>query len=174
MLHALVAMSPIHFVALSNTTFSEGDADDDVIPVTSLPCRWKVPKARKDSNLKMSDANFKKHVHGKTSSVNYTRQEDFDPRPTRFRNNAQGLLKEFLGKVCGKGLGVSMLFDESTRYWSDVSDNIIENISGPNIPKKHELETSIEAFKEKFKCVRTTCKRDREINSKSTLLSPLV
>ena len=143
MLHALVAMSPIHFVASSDMAFLEGD--DEAIPVTSLPCRWKVPKARKESNLKISDANFKKHAYGKTSSAKYTRQEDFDPRPTRFRNNAQGLLKEFLGKVRGKGLGVSMLFDESTRYWSDASG--IENISGPNIPPKNELEKTIEEFK---------------------------
>lgn len=88
MLHALVAMAPVHFVASSDINLPEND--DTQIPVTSLPCRWKVPKSRKEGNLKMSDVKFEKHVYGKTSSkVNYARQEDFDPRPARYRNKTQ-------------------------------------------------------------------------------------
>ena len=112
MLHALVAIAPVHFVASSIETSQDTD-DDDTVPVTSLPCRWKVPKSRKESNLKMSDAKFEKHVYGRTSSVNYARQEDFDPRPTKYHGSAQCLLKELLVKVRGRGLGISLLFDES-------------------------------------------------------------
>ena len=35
--------------------------------------------------------------------------EEFDPRPVEYRNTAKDLLKEFLGKVKGKDLGVSIL-----------------------------------------------------------------
>ena len=81
--------------------------------------------------MKVSDVKFEKHVYGKPSSkVTYARQEDFDPHPAKYRGNAQGLLKELLEQVRGSGLGVSLLFDESTRYWSDSAD--VENISGPH------------------------------------------
>ena len=116
--------------------------EDSTLPGTSLPCRWKVPKSRKESNLKMSDAKFEKHVYGKPSSkVTYARQEDFDPRPAKYHGNVPGLLKELLEKVRGNGLGASLLFDESTRYWSDSAE--VENVSGPHIPKIEELEKSI-------------------------------
>ena len=37
--------------------------------------------------------------------------EEFDPRPAEYHNTAKDLLQEFLGKVKGKGLGVSLLLD---------------------------------------------------------------
>jgi hypothetical protein len=42
--------------------------------------------------------------------------------PQNFVTMPRVFLKEFLGKVCGRGFGVSILFDESTSYWSDASD----------------------------------------------------
>lgn len=67
-------------------------------------------------------------------------------------------MKELLVKVRGKGLGISLLFDESTRYWSENSN--IESVAGPNIPQGQELEKSIEEFK---KSLSVSEQRAREI-----------
>ena len=43
--------------------------------------------------------------------------EDFDPRPLKYKGTASSQMKEYLKKICGKGLGVSVLFEPSIRYW---------------------------------------------------------
>lgn len=63
----------------------------------------------------MSEAKFEKHVYGKKKKVALSRLEDFNPRPTECRGTANTDLEIFLGKVCGKGLGVSLLLDPLTR-----------------------------------------------------------
>ena len=35
---------------------------EENLPVTPYPCQWKVPRKRKQSNLKMADATFEKRV----------------------------------------------------------------------------------------------------------------
>lgn len=47
---------------------------------------------------------------------------DFDPRPPEQKGTAPHLLKDFLTKVKGKGLGVSLHFDNDTTVWKDGSD----------------------------------------------------
>ena len=60
LLHALVLLAPAQFQATPSTT-------DDIelpLPITSYSCKWKVPKKRKESNMKMSEVLFEKHVYG--------------------------------------------------------------------------------------------------------------
>ena len=59
-------------VPASNTDNNEDD-DEEAVPMTSLPCRWKAPKKRKESNKRISGATFEKY--------DYTKPNNFDPRP---------------------------------------------------------------------------------------------
>ena len=43
---------------------------------------------------------------------------DFDPRPSELRGNVIDQMHSLLGKIKGKGLGVSLLFDSDCRCWS--------------------------------------------------------
>ena len=43
---------------------------------------------------------------------------DFDPQPVELCGDVGHHLKIFLDKVCGQGLGVSLLLDELCRCWS--------------------------------------------------------
>lgn len=139
LLHALVAMSPTQFPASS----SEEGASGEELPVTSYPCQWKPPRKRKESNLKMSDIRIQKHVYGKERKVEYLPLEDFDPRPRKFRGSSNEQLKALLGKVRGKGLGVSLLFDSSTQYWTGSSPSS----STPTLPTQSALQYNIDEFK---------------------------
>ena len=107
-------MTPVRFPVTSSSIADEEDADS--VPVTSLPCQWKKPRKRKESNLKMSDATFEKHIYGRTKKVKLLPIEDYDPRPEKYRNNIDTHMKKILAAVRGKGLGVSLLMDPSTRY----------------------------------------------------------
>ena len=77
------SMTPVAFPVASSTVADDEDANS--VPVTSLPCRWKPPRKRKESNLKMSDATFEKHVYGQTKKVKLLPIEDYDPRPEMHR-----------------------------------------------------------------------------------------
>ena len=127
---------------------SHRDVDED-LPVTSYPCQWKEPRKRKQSNLKLSDAKLEKHMYGKPKKVSLSPLEEFDPRPSKYRGTASSHLTDFLGKVRGKGLGVSLLFDSSTQHWTvdePSSDNQLPNLPS-NLPSHHNLLNAIEEFK---------------------------
>ena len=61
LLHALVAINQPYFFAVSS---EDVDDEEEIVPATSLPCKWKAPKKHKESNLKISEAEFEKHVYG--------------------------------------------------------------------------------------------------------------
>lgn len=131
LLHALVALCP--------STYSAGSipdgSDDEALPVTSYACQWKVPSKRKDCTLPLSKIVFEKHSYGRERKRSLKIMEDFDPRPAEYHNTAKDLLQDFLGKVKGKGLGVSLLLDPDLRA----------NLSGtsslqPELPSKAELQ----------------------------------
>ena len=63
LLHALVALKPAEHSHL----LLEDDSDEEMVPVTSLPCQWKQPKGCKLNAIlmEMSTAQFEKHVYGK-------------------------------------------------------------------------------------------------------------
>ena len=62
LLHALAAMTPVPFPVASSSILDDEDAN--YVPITSLPCQCKQPRKRKESNVKMSDATFEKHIYG--------------------------------------------------------------------------------------------------------------
>ena len=143
LLHALVAMTPTHL----KPGRSRYDVDED-LPVTSYPCQWKEPCKRKQSNLNISDAKVEKHMYGKQRKLNLSPLEEFDPRPHKYRGTAPSQLTDFLGKVRGKGLGVSLLFDSSTQHWTaDEPDEPSLDGGSPNLPPHHDLRYTIEEFK---------------------------
>ena len=49
--------------ATESTSELSGD-EDQPLPITSFACQWKQPKKRKETNLKISDADFSKHQFG--------------------------------------------------------------------------------------------------------------
>lgn len=100
---------------------------------------------------------FEKHVYGRAASgKKRLRLEDFDPWPLKNRGNAYSQLTTFLQQVCGIGLGISLLKDESTRYWS--SDRTTSTIHVQ--PSEPELKQSIEEF---MKCLCVTEDKARKI-----------
>ena len=91
----------------------------------------------------MADASFEKHVYDKAaSSKKYQRLEDFDPRPQKYRDNANTQLTTFLCQVRGQGLGISLLKEESTRYWSSDPASSVSHA----LPDDSRLKQSIDAF----------------------------
>lgn len=85
------------------------------LPITSYLCQWKAPMKRKESELKMSDVSFEKHVYGQVRKYQLKSLESSDPP------NCIGKMKDrlptLLEKVRGKPLCTSYLFDPSTCYW---------------------------------------------------------
>lgn len=151
-------MTPVPFPVASSSVVEE---DADSVPVTSLPCKWKPPKKRKESNLKVSDATFQKHIYGQTKKVKLLPIEDYDPRPEKYRNKIESHMKHFLDAVRGKGLGVSLLLDPSTRYWGD---NTEPALVPPKLPSEEELKSAIVEFK---KSLNVTMHQAREIEGKT-------
>lgn len=65
-LHALVSMTAPQFQLCPKEapgTLLSGDEESQ--PVTSLPCKWKPPRKRKESILPLSEASFEKHAFSK-------------------------------------------------------------------------------------------------------------
>ena len=71
----------------------------------------------------------------------------FDPRPSELRGNASDQMRSFLGKVKGKGLGVSLLFDSDCRCWSTTAD-CATNALSPQLPSKEELQEQVKQLKD--------------------------
>ena len=63
-----------------------------LLPVTSYACKWNVPKKRKFSALRMSEATFEKHVYGKEKRRSLKPLEEFDPRPIKLRGTANEVI----------------------------------------------------------------------------------
>ena len=145
LLHALVNLTPINFQDIVGMA-SPGD-DDEAIPVTSLECQWKRPRKRKESNLKIAEATFQKHVYGQEQKREFQSLTDFDPRPSELRGNATDQMHSFLQKVKGKALGVSLLFDSDCRCWSTTS-GCTANALSPQLPSKEELKERVDRLKD--------------------------
>ena len=139
LLHALASLTP----AVIGTGSDASDEDETSLPITSYLCQWNAPKKRKESNLTVTEAAFKKHVYGRERKHELKPMADFDPRPEELRGKASTHLKTFLGNVRGLGLGVSLLFDEECRCWTG---KVGEAIS-PTLPTKEDLLKRVEEFK---------------------------
>lgn len=144
LLHALVAMCPSSFQTPA-ANFSTSETEEEILPITSYACQWKPPRKRKQSTLKMSEATFQKHVYGQERKRSFKPLEDFDPRPTEYRNTAQDQLTEMLSKIRGKGLCVSLMLDPACQYWQESSS--AEKQLPPELPSKVELQERVQEFK---------------------------
>ncbi len=129
------------------------DSDEESLPCTSQPCRWKPPKKRKESTLRIADATFVKHDYAKPNKKKIRQVEDFDPRPESFQGASSRSLPDLLRKLKGEQLCVSLLFDSQFQSDELSSDDI-------SIPGKSTLKDTILQFKETLKI---TSEKSREI-----------
>lgn len=79
----------------------------------------------------MSEASLKKHVYGRVRKYNIKPLEDFDPCPPNCVGKMKDPLPALLEQVHGKSLGISFLFDSSTRYWD--TDSKPESYDMPTV-----------------------------------------
>ena len=107
----LHALSALHAPSAFEPPMQEVDSDDESLPCTSQPCRWKAPKKRKESTLCLADATSVKHDYAKPHKKKIRQVEDFDPRPDSFRGTASQSVPELLQKLKREQLCVSLLFD---------------------------------------------------------------
>ena len=63
--------------------------------------------------------------------------EEFDPRPTEFRNTAHDQLVDVLSSVRGKGLCVSLMFDTECRYWDANLIVVLSHLHPFSLAKKN-------------------------------------
>ena len=141
-MHALVAMTTKSFpVQPALPATSDGHGADEVMPITSYLCQWKVPKKRKESNMPMSTAVFEKHDYRKQKKRKVTLTEEFDPRSVEFRGTAPSLLPALLDSVRGESLGVSVLFDSAHCHKS-------LSHGSPDPPTLSAIKQTVVAFKE--------------------------
>ena len=121
------------------------ELEEESLPVTSYSCQWKPPKKRKQSNLPIAEAKFEKHVYGKAKKQVVKPVETFDPRPVEYRGTATQSLPDFLNKIRGEQLCISLLLDPSFRC----SDELASQSSRltPKLPNECNLKETILAFK---------------------------
>ena len=112
----------------------------------------------------MSDATFARHIYGRTKKVKLLPIEDYDPTPEKYRNNIDTHMKKFLAAVRGKGLGISLLLDPSTRYWGGERTPNQRALLSPELPSERQLEHTLVEFK---KSLTVTMQQAREIESKT-------
>lgn len=158
LLHALVAMCP---KKISLTT--DSSTPEEPLPITSYECEWKKTRKRKESAMAVSDVTFQKHVYGRQVKHTLKPLKDFDPRLAEYHGTAPRLLKELLKKVQGKGLGVSVLFDEDVRVWKVTTDEQGTH-ADPDVaavmPTRSELIERVASFK---KTLQLTAQQIREL-----------
>ena len=147
LLHALVAMCPSQVGSSLDTSSTE-----EPLPITSYVCQWKKPRKRKESNQMVSEVAFQKHVYGR--QVKHTLQPlaTFDPWPPEYHGTAPEQMKDFLKKVKGKGIGVSVLLDTDVRVWEGSCEGHLVAVpvpaTEPHIPSRKELMERVTAFKQ--------------------------
>ena len=83
-LQALTSINSVPFNLTNPNVHPTSDLDATEVPVTSLPWKWKAPKKRKQSTMRMSEAVFEKHDYNKPMKRKIKPLEDFDPRPRTF------------------------------------------------------------------------------------------
>ena len=133
------------------------------VPCTSLPCKWVVPKNRKDSTQEIASAVFTKPDHDRPIKRPIKLLEDFDPRPVEYRGKAESLVSELLKKVKRDNLGVSVLFDP------DYNEETLQP-SSYSLPNMDALKDTVKALKESL---QVSCDEARmiEANTREQRLS---
>lgn len=69
--------------------------------------------------MMVSDVSFKKHVYGRQVQHTLQSLSTYDPRPSEYHGTAPQLMNDFMKKVKGKCLGISVLFDKDATVWHD-------------------------------------------------------
>ena len=88
----------------------------------------------------MSGTVFEKHDFHKQKKRKISLTEDFDPRATELRGNAQSLLEKFLDTVRGESLGVSVMFDSQYCHQSIPATQ-------PDMPSACAIKKTVASFK---------------------------
>ena len=70
--------------------------------------------------------------------------EDIDPRPVEYRRTASQNLPDFLNKICGEQLCISLLLDLSFRYSDEPA--LESSRLTPRLPRESSLKDTIVAF----------------------------
>ena len=152
LLHALVTLSRSESVPPAVADRRDDDSEDE-LPVTSYKYQWVEPRKRKESNAKMADASFRKHIYGREHKHAMQPIEDFDPRPSESRGTEKERLAQFLVTMQGQGLGISSLLDTKLQVWKEGCSSSAAPDGSPRLPSKEELVFRVQALKESLKAV---------------------
>ena len=148
--------------------------EEEILPVTSYLCQWKIPKSRKESTTPISEAVFVKHQYSKPNKRKIQSVEEFDPRPPEFRGTASERMPQLLEEIRGDNLCVSLLFDSKCRHWDaeNAEEQDLNQPSGQSIPTDVDLTTTMSAFKDSLSISETKA-REIERSTRQQQLSPL-
>ena len=93
------------------------EAEDEPLPVTSYICRWRQPRQRKESDQRVRDVEFEKHIYGRPKKHHLASTVDFDPRPDMYKGTASSNLRQLLDsmKSVKHTHGLSVLLDPACR-----------------------------------------------------------
>ena len=152
--HALVTISQEPLAATIGV--SETEDEEAPLPITSYTCQWKPPHSRKESNTRISDLTFEKHVYGRVRKHNLDPIKDFDARPPELQGTLSSRLPYFLQKVRGKELKISVLADSTFQVWSDS----VTKDSSHSLPSKQQLLERLAYF---IESLQVSEERIREI-----------
>ena len=104
--------------------------------------------------MMISETKFQKHVYGREIKHNTSELESFDPRPDKHKGTASSSLNRFLEATRGKGLCLSLLFDESARVWKPPTNDDAGKDETPPTPldysilSKDKIQVEVKSFKE--------------------------
>ena len=83
--------------------------------------------------------------------------KDFDAQPPDFQGTLSSRLPDFLEKVRGEALGISVLADPTSQVWSDS----ITKDSSFNLPSKQQLSERVTSF---IESLQVSEERIREVH----------
>ena len=119
--------------------------------------------------MMMSKAKFQKHLYKRKIKHNISELESFDPCPDECKGTASSSLNRFLEATRGKGLCMSLLFDESARVWKPPTNNDAEKEETPPTPvdysilSKDKILTEVNLFKESLSVTEADiCRIEKE------------
>ena len=97
----------------------------------------------------MSEAQFEKHVYGRTRKRTVRMIEDFDPRPDEYKEQPVTTCLHFCTRFTGKDfVCISLLLDPRCRHWTEES---VSSTATSEKPPICSLKATILAFKESLK-----------------------
>ena len=126
-----------------------------------------MPKKRKESKLPISEAIFENHDYAKPTKRKIKLLENFNPRPPKFRGDAASPLPEFLDKVKGEQLGISLLLDSHF-----CRSTVEQQTTSHSIPSTQDLQETVMAFKTSLQ-VSPEKAREIECNTRQQRFSQL-